>query len=191
MRYSASHKAEIRQKLITAAGALCKEQGFGITGVDALMATVGLSGGAFYGHFKTKGDLLEAIIDNELTTTRDQFINVAAPGSKPDASTLINRYLSRAHLDNPSAGCALPALSNEVARADDKVKQAYETHLLEIHTTLTNALPNPERAWAILAMVVGAISLARAVASPQLQQTMLDSCIDMAMAEITADNISH
>jgi TetR/AcrR family transcriptional regulator, transcriptional repressor for nem operon len=191
MRYSASHKAEIRQKLIAAAGALCKEQGFGITGVDALMGTVGLSGGAFYGHFKTKGDLLEAIVNNELTTTRDQFINTIAPGSKPDASTLISRYLSRAHLDHPSAGCALPALSNEVARADDKVKQAYETHLLEIHTTLSEALPNPERAWAILAMVVGAISLARAVASPQLQQTMLDSCIDMAMAEITADNTPH
>ncbi|WP_303760481.1 TetR/AcrR family transcriptional regulator [Alcanivorax jadensis] len=184
MRYSASHKAEIRQKLITAAGALCKEQGFGVTGVDALMATVSLSGGAFYGHFKTKGDLLEAIIDNELTTTRERFINATEPGSKPDARTLVRGYLSRAHLDHPSAGCALPSLSNEVARADDKVKQTFETQLLGIHGLLSDSLADPQRAWSILAMVVGAISLARAMHSPEQQQQLLDACIDQALATI-------
>jgi len=185
MRYSASHKAEIRQKLITAAGALCKEQGFGVTGVDALMATVGLSGGAFYGHFKTKGDLLEAIIDNELTRTRERFINNAAePGSKPDTRTLVRGYLSSAHLDHPSAGCALPSLSNEVARADDKVKQTFETQLLDIHALLSDSLSDPQRAWSILAMVVGAISLARAMHSPDQQQQLLDACIDQALATI-------
>lgn len=184
MRYSASHKAEIRQKLISAAGALCKEQGFGVTGVDALMATVGLSGGAFYGHFKTKGDLLEAIIDNELTRTRERFINATEPGSKPDASALVRGYLSRAHLDHPSAGCALPSLSNEVARADDKVKQTFETQLLDIHGLLSDSLADPQRAWSILAMVVGAISLARAMQSSEQQQQLLDACIDQALATI-------
>lgn len=184
MRYSASHKAEIREKLVKAAGALSKEKGFGVTGVDALMATVGLSGGAFYGHFKTKGDLLEAIVDNELGTTQAQFLGAATAEEQPNPEPLIRRYLSRAHLEHPAAGCALPTLSPEVARADHKVKASYEARLLEIHSILTGMALKPEQAWALLALVVGGITLARAVPSATLQQQILDACIDQALATL-------
>ncbi len=51
MRYPQNRKAETRQKLIEKAGALAKKDGFATTGVDGLMASVGLTGGAFYSHF--------------------------------------------------------------------------------------------------------------------------------------------
>ena len=54
MRYSAKHKAETRQKLIEKAGALAKKDGFATTGVDGLMSTVGLTGGAFIVTFHLK-----------------------------------------------------------------------------------------------------------------------------------------
>ncbi|MEQ9546688.1 MAG: TetR/AcrR family transcriptional regulator [Marinobacter sp.] len=181
MRYSASHKAEIREKLIAAAGALSKKEGFDTTGVDALMATVGLTGGAFYGHFKNKGELLEAIVDNEMRLTQVQFLNDES--SPTPLRHRLQRYLSRSHLAHPELGCPLPSLSSEVARANASVKATYERHLEELVANLSNALPtpDPDRAWAILAMAVGGITLARTQNNPALQEQVLNACVEQAM----------
>ncbi|ARU56488.1 TetR family transcriptional regulator [Oleiphilus messinensis] len=186
MRYSADHKAALRKKLVAAAGALCKENGFGVTGVDALMATVGLSGGAFYGHFKTKSDLLNDIVANELATTRARF-EAMQGGDGASAEALLRAYFSRLHVDNPGMGCALPSLSNEVARANDEVKETYEKGLQALHDLLAENLPNPERAWALLAMAAGTISMARAVKSPEMQERILSSAVDLMLSELSTD----
>ena len=43
MRYSAEHKAETRERLLASSGAIAKQQGFAVTGVDTLMKTIGLT----------------------------------------------------------------------------------------------------------------------------------------------------
>jgi len=47
MRYPTTHKEETRKKLLANARAIAKKGGFGTTGVDELMASIGLTGGAF------------------------------------------------------------------------------------------------------------------------------------------------
>ncbi|WP_269758943.1 TetR/AcrR family transcriptional regulator [Variovorax sp. E3] len=54
MRYSNSHKEEIREKLLASGRAIAKRGGFTTTGVDALMPAIGLTGGEFYSHFPSK-----------------------------------------------------------------------------------------------------------------------------------------
>ena len=54
MRYSATHKQEVRDKLIASSRAIAKSGGFDATGVDALMGAIGMTGGAFYSHFRPK-----------------------------------------------------------------------------------------------------------------------------------------
>ena len=50
MRYSTEHKEETRRRIVQAAVALAKKQGFGTTGVDGLMgACITLSGGLKFG----------------------------------------------------------------------------------------------------------------------------------------------
>ena len=66
MRYSAEHKAQTREKLLLSSGALAKRGGFAGTGVDGLMKAIGLTGGAFYGHFSSKDELVAAIVDPQL-----------------------------------------------------------------------------------------------------------------------------
>ena len=61
MRYPATHKQDTRARLLKTTGALAKRQGFAGTGVDGLMAAAGLTSGAFYSHFRSKGELLDAI----------------------------------------------------------------------------------------------------------------------------------
>ena len=63
MRYPANHKEETRKKLLANARAITKKGGFGTTGVDELMASIGLSGGAFYGHFPSKEALFAELVE--------------------------------------------------------------------------------------------------------------------------------
>lgn len=173
MRYSAKHKAETRQKLIEKAGSLAKKDGFSTTGVDGLMATVGLTGGAFYSHFNSKDELLLEIVRQELK--RSQYLlekNVAANTIEP----FLAIYLSQLHLNFPALGCILPTLTTEVGRSDLMVKQAFSEGLGQIHQTLNTQLANPQLAWATLAMTVGAVNLARALPAGEQQQDLLNSC---------------
>ncbi|MDC0661115.1 TetR/AcrR family transcriptional regulator [Marinobacter sp. SS21] len=184
MRYPANHKAHIHKQLVESAGALVKTQGFGTTGVDALMASVGLTGGAFYGHFKSKVQLFREIIANELGKTRDRFQGLSATGDRPRSyHALVTGYFSRQHLERADSGCPLPSLSSEVARADDEVKRAYEAGLLELHAILTEQVGDEAKAWAVIAMGAGAINLGRAVQSPALQEELLAACRQVALGQ--------
>jgi hypothetical protein len=67
-----------------------------------------------------------------------------------------------------SDSCALQSLSREVARADDDAKIAYETELRSIIETVADGLNGKakgrrEEATALLALLVGGVTLARAV----------------------------
>ena len=75
MRYTPEHKDKTRARLLAVGGSVAKKNGFGSTGVDSLMAAVGLTSGAFYAHFRSKAELLEAIVDQELGRSIEWFAN--------------------------------------------------------------------------------------------------------------------
>ena len=112
MRYSSEHKEETRTRLLKATGALVKEKGFAATGVDGLMAAAELTSGAFYSHFRSKSDLLEAIVESELKRSTDLFSNK----SLEQGIAAIEGYLSQAHVEHPESGCVVPSLAPEIAR---------------------------------------------------------------------------
>lgn len=185
MRYPADHKTETHKQLVESAGALVKKSGFGTTGVAALMASVGLTGGAFYGHFKSKSQLFREIVANELGKTRERLLAVAGGGaSEKKYHAMVAAYFSRWHLDHPDDGCPLPALSSEVARADDEVKQAYEAGLKDLHVTIAEQLGDDARAWAVIALGAGAVSLGRGVHSAELKDELLAACRQMACEQL-------
>ena len=70
MRYPVSHKEEARKKLPASARAIviaiAKKNGFGTTGVDELMASIGWTGGTFYGHFRSTEDLFGELVLREV-----------------------------------------------------------------------------------------------------------------------------
>lgn len=183
MRYSPDRKAETRKQIIKAAGALAKKDGFGTTGVDGLMSAAGLKGSSFYHHFSTKGELLKDIIENEIDSSR-QLLMGNPEATRKDLLRQLLGYMSMQHLANPEYGCALPTLSAEVARADAGVKQAYEEAVLKVHDDMQALLGENAAAWPLLALNVGAIILARAMASPDTQKQLLKECRDFARQTI-------
>ena len=168
MRYSADHKAATRSRLLQQAGALAKREGFANTGVDALATAAGLTAGGFYAHFGSKAELLEALIEQELEASLAMFDQAA--GLAP----LVAGYLSLAHVEHPEAGCCLPALSAEVARAEEPVRAAFERSLGKLHALLVERLGDADRAWALLAQTVGAVMLARALPTRAARKRLLD-----------------
>ncbi len=179
MRYPQNRKAETRQKLIEKSGALAKKEGFATTGVDGLMASVGLTGGAFYSHFESKNELLLEIIKRELETSNKLLSQQLSNGN---TEGFLNIYLSTLHVNLPEMGCAMPTLASEVARSDAAVKEAFEQGLVKTHATLEAQLGNTQQAWAVLAMTVGAVSLARAMKNPATQETLLTACKEFLLS---------
>lgn len=171
MRYKPEYKAEARARLLTSAASLAKRNGFGTTGVDAFMAAAGLTSGAFYSHFKSKGELLQAIVDHELQRTKTLFAGL----DRAALRRMLRAYLSDAHVEHPESGCPLPALSAEVARAEAPVQDCYGQWVAELVTALSTHTGDEAVAWAVLAQVVGAVMMARALPPGPARTALLRS----------------
>ena len=169
MRYSPEHKEGTRARLLDAAGALVKKNGFAATGVDGLMAAAGLTSGAFYSHFRSKSELLEAIIENELKRSIKLFSSM----SLEQTVAAIEGYLSPAHVAHPESGCAVPSLAPEISRANEATQRAFEQGVVELKEQIRNLLKDDAKAWSIVAQLVGAVTIARGLPSEQTQMDLL------------------
>lgn len=172
MRYSAEHKALTREKLLCSSAALAKRGGFVSTGVDGLMKSIGLTGGAFYGHFASKDELFANIVERELKNSLERLGN-GAVGER--LQRCLEIYLSMAHVQQPDSGCAIPTLGAEIARADLSVREQAEHWLVRLQQAWAQELDNPQLAWAILAQCVGALVVARMLATQQRQEEVLEA----------------
>lgn len=190
MRYAASHKQQTRDRLIDSSRAIAKRQGFDSTGVDALMQAVGLSGAAFYSHFGAKSELFAALVERELAHSARMLGAATSDGDGPDAEATraqlarsLKRYLSSAHAQQPEAGCALPALGAEIARAGPPVRAGVERSLKQLQRRWAGALDgDADTAWALLSQCVGALMLARVVESERTRQEILAANRRVALA---------
>lgn len=84
----------------------------------------------------------------------------------------VDFYLSDRRTCELGEACALQALTPEVSRGTDAVKAAFEEHMLEVLNAVAGGLEgrtSQERlakAWALLSLLSGGVTLARAVADP-------------------------
>ncbi len=175
MRYKPGHKEEKRKELLKTSGAIVKANGFGATGVDALMQAAGVTSGAFYSHFSSKSDLLKALIESELLASREMWAGNPHETAEDWLSFELDRYLSPSHVRHPEAGCILPSLAAEISRADDSVRELLEQELLKGQQVLAKRLQSDELAWSFLCQLVGAILLARAVPDETTQRSIIEA----------------
>ncbi|WAG79254.1 TetR/AcrR family transcriptional regulator [Metapseudomonas furukawaii] len=175
MRYSASHKEETREKLLESSAALAKRGGFATTGVDGLMKAIGLTGGAFYSHFPSKDDLFSAIVQRELSRSLIGRITQESGFSRDRLDRCLDHYLSMAHVRHPESGCAIPALGAEIARADEAVRERAEHWMQQLQRAWAEILGDDELAWALITQCVGALVVARMLASETTQAEVLAS----------------
>ncbi|HSY27065.1 MAG TPA: TetR/AcrR family transcriptional regulator [Burkholderiaceae bacterium] len=173
MAHRAGQKEESRLKILWGAGRGFRRAGFGGSGVDGLAKEAGVTSGAFYAHFKSKAEAfrevvfigLEGLI-HSVQTKREEL------GSRW-REAYIDFYLGERRTCDLSESCALQSLSIEVARADDEARSIYEEQLKIIIATVADGLEGKpkhrrEEAMTLLALLVGGVTLARAVKDPAL-----------------------
>ncbi len=89
-----------RVELVNAAARLFRRKGFGATSTRDIASAVGMHSGSPFYHFKSKGALLYAVMDEGMRSAIDRQTAAlqAAAQSAPDTATLL-RVLIRNHFD--------------------------------------------------------------------------------------------
>jgi TetR/AcrR family transcriptional regulator, transcriptional repressor for nem operon len=106
-----------REHIIEAADRLFYRQGYEHTSFSDIADVVQISRGNFYFHFKTKDEILDAVIDRRLAETRRMLENWEIKGKQPvdRIRSFINILLVN-RADIKKYGCPVGTLSTELAK---------------------------------------------------------------------------
>jgi TetR/AcrR family transcriptional repressor of nem operon len=101
-------------------------------------------------------------------------------------------YISAQHCADPENGCVMPTLSADVARSGDAVREAYRRRMHELVGKIARAIGGEardadSRAWAIVTLMVGAVSVARALPEGAEARAILDAVLQRAFTLIDGD----
>ncbi|MBV9461441.1 MAG: TetR/AcrR family transcriptional regulator [Bradyrhizobium sp.] len=191
MRYPSDQKTKAKKAILQAGARALRTNGFNGIGVDGLAASAGVTSGAFYSNFANKEALLEQVIES---CVGEPFID-AESGSLTERQDRLREwlamYISADHRADPASGCVMPTLSADVARANPLVRVTYERKMLELVRKMANVFDGPEtereqRAWSIIAMMVGAITISRAMPDGKAAARALDSALQCAIAFVAS-----
>jgi TetR/AcrR family transcriptional repressor of nem operon len=172
-RVSKKQAEQNHAEVIAAASKLFRAKGINGVSVPALMAEAGLTHGAFYGHFGSKEELAAAACTHAIEQSGAIYDGLLERHGGDQGAALtefVKRYTSRLHRDQPGLGCPVAALADDAAREEFKgpVRQAFAAGLERMIDRLRPLLGRRgkmaprEQALADIAMLVGALVLARA-----------------------------
>src|SRR5947209_6912700 len=180
MRYSKEHKQETHARIVKKASVRLREKGAHGIGVADLMKDAGLTHGGFYAHFDSR----EALVIEAFAYAMDRSIahwRKKAEQTPPDQrlAAIVDSYLTPSHRDDPGHGCAIPALSAEIARESPKTRKAFAAKLEQMIEMIAEQIPDVARktarkqAMASLATMMGTLVLARVAGSGELSDEIL------------------
>ena len=181
MRYPVDHKRRTRERILSAAAAMFRRQGYSATGVDTVMASAGLTAGAFYSHFRSKQILLAKALDAAFRQSRRDWQNrLKGLRGRVWIREFAAFYLSEGHRDAADLGCPMPALTPEVWRGGGAARAVFEQHLRDLVDTVAQQVNSttPARGHAIsaIALSVGGLMLARTVKDGKFSEEILSAC---------------
>jgi TetR/AcrR family transcriptional regulator, transcriptional repressor for nem operon len=125
--------------------------------------------------------MLEAIVEAGLG---EPLLSETSSGTKADhrarLRTFLADYLSTQHVSDPGEGCVMPTLSADVARAGPSARDAYERKITALVTRVADLLDGTRsdrerRAWSVVALMVGAVAISRAMSDTASQASVIDS----------------
>jgi TetR/AcrR family transcriptional repressor of nem operon len=189
MPYPASHRAEVKRKIIDSARKLFNRHGFESVSLNQIMAGAGLTHGGFYSYFHSKSDLYSEVLACFFT---DPNWKSCWEGVKVDLSSrdvgpqVVRAYLSRQHFDDVENSCPMVALPTDVARSGESAKRAFEkvframVSVLE-RSMVANGRPRRRVAQATAALCIGGMVVARTVVNRAVADELREACMAVAL----------
>ncbi|HEU4408672.1 MAG TPA: TetR/AcrR family transcriptional regulator [Polyangiaceae bacterium] len=175
-------KEATHERIVAEAARALRREGYGGVRVAEIMNESGLTHGGFYAHFASR-DALIAEAAERATQSSIEALGAMAVARSGDAggalAALAERYLSDAHTARAESGCALAALASETPRQAGEVR-AVATRNVEAFVGLVEGLlpgcdgdeGRRDEARVLVAALVGALVLARAVDDPDLSREL-------------------
>ena len=169
-------KLRTRARILDAAGRGFRKGGFGGIGVDGLAKEAGVTSGAFYVHFDSKTQAFTEAVACGMAELSAAVRHVQCEHGPAWWPVFVRFYLGEKRTCDLSESCAMQSMSPEVARSDEQAHAAFEAGLLDVADAIVSGPDSPgaprdvNAALAAMASLIGAVTLARAVASPHLAE---------------------
>ncbi|MBB3444611.1 TetR/AcrR family transcriptional regulator [Sinorhizobium sp. B11] len=179
MRVTREKFAENREKILTAASVLFRENGFDGVGVADIMKAAGLTHGGFYGHFESKDDLALEVSRKLIERVEERWRELIVGHPDRPLQALLDHYIHWRTVDDPGGSCVFASLIQEVSRSEGAVRATFSEGLSTLVDVLKEVVPGAteeERranATTTLSSMMGAVILARAVEDRALAEQFL------------------
>lgn len=167
MRVSREQFLENRERILEAASRLFRERGFDEVGVADVMKEAGLTHGGFYGHFKSKDDLIVQATCGCAEGFVELWEKIVAEEGPGALRAIGEIYLGDAHTRGAGAGCQIAAIGPEIARRSPEDRAGVTDGIKRLIAVLEKAAPGDtpaerrRRALKAYASWVGAVVVAR------------------------------
>ncbi len=183
-RTAARSKEATHERIVESAARAIRRSGYDGTGVADIMKDAGLTHGGFYAHFASREAMLAEAADRAGRESVEMMGRIAATMPPQQAlQAMMQAYLSKAHVEGVETGCATAALGSEMPRQAAEVRRAATRRIKEMIDLVARQLPNwgqpgaHENALAIVATMVGALVLARAVDDRRLSDALREAAL--------------
>ena len=181
-----------RQQIVDAADQLFYQQGFDHTSFSDIADAVRISRGNFYYHFKTKDEILDAVIERRLTGTREMLRQWEADGPHPeDRLRLFIHILISNRSTIKRYGCPVGTLCTELAKLNhaskseaNKLFSLFRSWLRRQFTLLGRKADADRLAMHLLARSQGVATLANAFHDEKFIRREVDQMCDWLDAEL-------
>lgn len=184
MAKRADQKAQSRRRIVDAAAKRFLTDGLEGATIAAVLGDADLTHGAFYAHFRSKEAMLAEAFLAAAAEASDRWVKgISELPTNFGLSLLLARNLGPAHLHHPEIGCPFVAAGAEVWRSDGEIREAYQAGMLAVATKVAEALGDgdTDRALAIHATCIGALTMARSVASEEVALRVMRACRQFLM----------
>ncbi|RJG11243.1 TetR/AcrR family transcriptional regulator [Massilia cavernae] len=163
-----STKGELsRERILSAASRAVRRAGHSGASVAEVMKEAGLTHGGFYAHFTSRDEMVAGAIAFAGAQSNDSLLQSMAALQKKGASpfrSLIDAYLSPAHMAAVETGCVVAALGSEMPRQPDLIRQAARERVVALIRMVESVLPagaDKSAAPHIASAMAGALQMAR------------------------------
>jgi AcrR family transcriptional regulator len=174
-------KEQTRERIVRAAARAIRKYGYQGVGVADVMKDAGLTHGGFYAHFASREELLAAAAEQTAIESAQALAGALAKArSGEEFMALVDTYLADSHVTaaEQGLGCAIAAAGTEVPRQNPAVRRAVSRRIKDLIGLVEQQLPDwgtkaaHEKAMGVVATLVGALMLARAVDDAQLSKAI-------------------
>src|SRR5580704_12179103 len=148
MPYPASHRTQVKNRIVASARRLFNKHGFDSVSISQIMAGAALTHGGFYSYFQSKSDLYAEVLGCFFTDPewKSRWEGVEVSLSSADVGPQVVRaYLSRQHFEDVENSCPMVALPTDVARSGVDARRAFETVFKAMVSVLERSLAQSGR----------------------------------------------